>query len=305
MQFTSRDVAQVEPTWKQFVPSATLEDVDPHRFRFDWRSMDLGATTVLRYDLAAQVHARTQPDDQLLVCRVDSPDAQVWSHRQPLDAGVPWLTDGTQVDATWEHGARVRALVFDRSAAQATMRQVTGDDRVELKATGLSPHSRADADRWGAMFTYLESTLVEGEPVDPLVGKEFERHALMLTMTSFSTTFSDALRRPSQRSGAPASVRRALAYIDDNAHLPITIDDVAAAAYMSTRGLQYAFRRALDITPTEALRRARLDGAHRDLLARNGASVATIARRWGFSNSSRFAAAYREAYSMPPTLPRT
>ncbi|WP_431807345.1 helix-turn-helix transcriptional regulator, partial [Microbacterium paraoxydans] len=105
--------------------------------------------------------------------------------------------------------------------------------------------------------------------------------------------------------GAPASVRRALAYIDDNAHLPITIDDVAAAAYMSTRGLQYAFRRALDMTPAEALRRARLDGAHRDLLAGNGASVAAVARRWGFTNSSRFAAAYREAYATPPTLART
>lgn len=305
MQFTSRDVAQVEPTWKQFVPSATLEDVDPQRFRFDWRSVELGATTLVRYELSAQVHARAQPEDQLLVCGVEAPDARVWSHRQPLDAGAPWLTDGLQVDATWKQGARVRAVVFDRAAAQATMRQVTGDDRLELKATGLSPHTRADGDRWGAMFAYLDSTFVEGEALDPLVVKELERHALMLTMSSFSTTFSGALRRPGQRACAPASVRRALAYIDDNAHLPITIDDVAAAAYMSTRGLQYAFRRALDMTPAEALRRARLDGAHRDLLAGNGASVAAVARRWGFTNSSRFAAAYREAYATPPTLART
>ena len=28
VQFTSRDVAQVEPTWKQFVPSATLDEVN-------------------------------------------------------------------------------------------------------------------------------------------------------------------------------------------------------------------------------------------------------------------------------------
>ena len=66
---------------------------------------------------------------------------------------------------------------------------------------------------------------------------------------------------------------------------------------MSTRGLQYAFRRGIDMTPTEYLRRVRLDGAHRDL--RNGGadeSVTRIARRWGFANSSRFSALYRQTY---------
>lgn len=124
----------------------------------------------------------------------------------------------------------------------------------------------------------------------------------MMTLATFPTTFSEYLDRPAQRAAAPAAVRRALAYIDENAHRAITIDDVAAASFISTRGLQYAFRRALDITPAEALRRARLDGARRDLHAGNGRSVTEISRRWGFSNSSRFSAAYREAYGNTPSL---
>lgn len=301
MQFTSRDIEQVESTWQQFVPSASLQDVDPRRFRFDWRSVELGSMSLVRYELAAQVHSRAEPEDQLLVCRVDAADARIWSGRQGLDAGQPWLTDGARVEAKWNQVARVRALVFDRVAARDAVRRITGDDRLELRATGLSPHSREDGARWERMFSYVDGSFGPNG-ADPLIAAELERHALLLTMAAFPTTFSESLDRPAQRSAAPASVRRALAYIEDNAHLPITVDDVAAAAFMSTRGLQYAFRRALDITPNEALRRARLDGAHRDLRHGKGTSVSAVARRWGFSNVSRFAVAYREAYGSPPVL---
>ncbi|MFF1541486.1 helix-turn-helix transcriptional regulator [Microbacterium sp. NPDC058269] len=302
MQFTSVDLEQVESTWQQFVPSSSLQNADPRSFRFDWRAEDLGASSLIDYRLAAQVHSRAEPRDQLLVCRVDAPDARVWSGRQSLDPQSVWMSDGAEVEARWDRSARVRALVFDHQAAQERARQITGDDGRELRVTGLVPHSAADAQRWERMFAYIDLSLGAGG-ADQLLVAELERHALTMTLSAFPTTFSDSLRRPAQRAGAPASVRRALAYIDANAHLAITIDDVAAASYISTRGLQYAFRRALDITPADALRRARLDGAHRDLRKGEGRTVGEIARRWGFSNSSRFAAAYREAYGATPTLP--
>ena len=302
MQFTSTDVEQVESTWQQYVPSSSLQRADPHRFRFDWRSEDLDDATLVNYRLAAQVHSTAEPHDQILVCRVDAPTARVWAGRDTLDARSPWISDGTRVDAEWDRTADVRAVIFDRRAAEDLARQLTGDDRSELRAAGLAPHSPADAHRWEKSFAYVEH-LLGTAGAEPLLRAELERHALMMTLSAFPTTFDDALRRPVQRSGAPASVRRALAYIDENAHLPITIDEVAAAAYISTRGLQYAFRRALDITPAQALRRARLEGAHRDLHVGGARSVGEVARRWGFSNSSRFTAAYREAYGVPPALP--
>lgn len=299
MQFTSRNVDDVESTWRQYVPSAALQKVDPQRFRFEWRSADLRSASLVRYELAAQIHSTAEPQDQLLACRVDSPDARVWSKDRDLDASAPWLTDGAAVQAQWLQSAGVRALVFDRVAAQERARQVTGDDGVELRATGLAPRSAAAGAQWERMFHYLD-TSVDDERDDRILRAEFERHALMTTLATFATTMTDSLQRTPQRTGAPLTVRRALAYIDENAHLPITIDDVASASFISTRGLQYAFRRALDMTPTDALRRARLDGAHRDLERGEGASVRAVARRWGFSHPSRFAAAYREAYGASP-----
>lgn len=304
MRFTSRDVEEVESTWREFVPSATLERVDPRRFRFDWRSAEVGDVALVRYDLAAQIHSTAEPQEQILVCRVDSPDAVVWSGRDALDPRAPWLSDGTRVQAKWQRSAAVRALVFDRSAAQERARQITGDDTVELRATGLTAHSPDRAELWERMFRYVDASVEDERSDDIILRAELERHALMVTLAVFPTNFSDVLRRPAQRRGAPATVRRALAYIDDNAHLPITVDDVATAAFISTRGLQYAFRRALDTTPAEALRRARLAGARNDLERGAGETVGEIARRWGFSHPSRFASAYRSTYGTHPSLAR-
>ena len=103
---------------------------------------------------------------------------------------------------------------------------------------------------------------------------------------------------------APAAMRRAVAYIDAHAAESITLDDIATAAGLSPRALQAGFRRHLDTTPLGYLRRVRLEHAHRDLQtadATSGASVAGIARRWGFPDHSRFTAAYRSTYGHLPS----
>jgi AraC-like DNA-binding protein len=101
----------------------------------------------------------------------------------------------------------------------------------------------------------------------------------------------------------PATVRRAVAYIDAHSDQPVTGDDIAAAAGLSVRALQAGFRRHLDTTPLGYLRRVRLERAHRDLQAADpttGVTVAAIARRWGFTDLSRFAADYRKIFGRLP-----
>ena len=58
-----------------------------------------------------------------------------------------------------------------------------------------------------------------------------------------------------------------MTFIEENAHADITVADIAAAASVTVRAIQLAFRRHLDTTPLEYLRRVRLGHAHRDLLA--------------------------------------
>ena len=83
-------------------------------------------------------------------------------------------------------------------------------------------------------------------------------------------------------------------------------DDAVAAAHVTGRALQYAFRRHLDTTPLAHLRQIRLSHAHQDLMnadPNHGATVTEIAARWGFHHAGRFATLYREAYGSSP--PRT
>jgi transcriptional regulator GlxA family with amidase domain len=101
----------------------------------------------------------------------------------------------------------------------------------------------------------------------------------------------------------PRSLRRAIAFIHENAHRDIGLGDIAAAINVTPRSVQYVFRRHLRTTPLEYLRRVRLGRAHRDLQAADPAvdTVMEIAGRWRFSHPGRFSIAYREAFGHPPS----
>jgi AraC-like DNA-binding protein len=102
----------------------------------------------------------------------------------------------------------------------------------------------------------------------------------------------------------PPAVRRAIAYLEDAAAEDVRISDVAAAARLSTRALQEAFRKHLDTTPMAYLKSIRLARAHADLRqlsVEDGMTVAAVAYRWGFGNLGRFAADYRREFGRSPS----
>jgi AraC-like DNA-binding protein len=108
---------------------------------------------------------------------------------------------------------------------------------------------------------------------------------------------------PHDSDARPAVLRRAMAFIEANAETDVSLGDVAAAARVTPRTVQHAFRRHLETTPGAYLRRVRLDRAHRDLVAADpgrGDTVNAIMVRWGFANPGRFATAYRATYGQSP-----
>lgn len=130
--------------------------------------------------------------------------------------------------------------------------------------------------------------------------------SLLLAAAALSAFPNTALRDPTiedRHDAHPASLRRAIAFIDENAHRGISPADIADAAHISIRAVQLAFRRHLDTTPMTYLRRVRLERAHRELLAADPSTdtVAAVAARWGFDNHSRFTAQYRAAYGDAPS----
>ncbi|WP_041781850.1 helix-turn-helix transcriptional regulator [Mycolicibacterium chubuense] len=101
----------------------------------------------------------------------------------------------------------------------------------------------------------------------------------------------------------PRMLRRALDFIHENAQYDITIRDIAAAADVTPRAIQYAFREHVDTTPLEYLRRVRLERAHRELVSADPAldTVTSIAGRCGFSHPGRFSSAYKQVFGTEPS----
>ncbi|MGV9245817.1 helix-turn-helix transcriptional regulator [Streptomyces sp. NPDC003710] len=173
-----------------------------------------------------------------------------------------------------------------------------------VRLTGHRPHSPAAAEHLKSTIAHLRAILSEPALAgQPLVVSTATQHLAASVLAAFP---SNALTDPTAADRAdarPPALRRAVAYIDDHADQDITVADIAAAAHVTIRTLQYAFRQHLDTTPLGYLRQVRLAHAHRDLrsaAADSGATVTGIAARWGFHHPGRFSALYRRAYGRTP-----
>jgi AraC-like DNA-binding protein len=212
--------------------------------------------------------------------------------------------DGAGIDREWKAPEVDHAVDRRRVASPAQMRVLLD----AIRATGKSQGARLVA-LYGCMYYGM---LRPSEAVSLLAG-ECELPAEGWVLLEFREVRSAAGREWTDdgevhearmpKGGPRNAVRRAVAFIDENAHIDITVVDIAAAAFVTIRAVQTAFRRHLDTTPMAYLRRVRLDHAHRELLAANPAheTVTAVAYRWGFPNPARFAAYYRQAYGVPPS----
>jgi anti-anti-sigma factor len=134
--------------------------------------------------------------------------------------------------------------------------------------------------------------------------------ARLETLSHIARDYAGALRQQRREAVAAGhqsravsgTTGRAIAFIEDRARDDISVADIAAAASVTVRAVQLAFRKHLDTTPLMYLRRIRLEHAHDDLLAADPdrSTVRAIAAGWQFANTSRFSAYYRAAFGVSP-----
>ncbi|MEJ2863785.1 helix-turn-helix transcriptional regulator [Actinomycetospora flava] len=183
--------------------------------------------------------------------------------------------------------------------------EIHGIEPDAVAFTGMTAISASRARYVHALLRHLEQILRSHDEVmaSPLARAEtFRQLAVGLLQVFPNTTHTaDAPRSPGFH--GPATVRRAVAFIDGHAHEDISLTEIARAARLGPRGLQSAFHRHLGTTPLTYLRKARMAGAHADLQAGDptrGDTVGAIAARWGFANAGRFSVEYRQVYARSP-----
>ena len=200
--------------------------------------------------------------------------------------------------------AGLRLAVIDPALTARVAATAPGRRPALVRFTGYHPVSPQAAGQWRATVAYLRHLLASPQAASsPLVTASAARLLVAATLAAFP---NDAVTEPTtqdDRDGTPATLRRTVAFIDAHAHEDIALADIAAAAHVTIRAVQLAFRRHLDTTPTSYLRRVRLDHAHRQLQAADpeSGSVTAVSYQWGFASPSRFAAYYRDAYGVPPS----
>ena len=212
--------------------------------------------------------------------------------------------DGSAYWARWSEGAvQVTILPY------ATLDQIaaTADTRRDppIRFTSLRPHSSAAGRHVTTTIDYLTAGLRDQPDAmrQPLVAGSAGRLLAASVLAAFPNTAEVEPTIEDRHDAHPATLRHAVAFIDDHAHADITVADIAAAAHVTIRAIEYAFRRHLHTTPTGYLRRVRLHHAHRELLAADpttGVTVTEVAVRWGFYHPGRFAQHYRAAYGRMP-----
>lgn len=175
--------------------------------------------------------------------------------------------------------------------------------RRPLRFEQFTPINAAAAKMWRDTVAYVrDSVLADDAKATPLVLGHAGRLLGAVTLSTFPGVVPDDSPAHDRTDTTPLLLRRAIAYIEENATNDIALNDIASAVHVSPRAVQYMFRRHLETTPLQYLRRIRLAEAHRDLIAgdRKHDTVTAIAAKWGFAHTGRFAVMYREVYGRSP-----
>lgn len=202
----------------------------------------------------------------------------------------------------WQEGTQQVLVQISRSALQEHMAAFSGrDDDFPPTFAGPLELSKGAGAQLKRLIFWLVGEVDRGaSPLgNGLMARQLESAVLsgLIEATHSHTLSAD----DSKFTPRPRHLRLAEEYICAHLDQPIAVEDIAAAAGISTRGLQQSFRKLRGNTPLEYWREARLTRAHSDLLhAGAGTTVTDVALRWGFTHFGRFAAAYRARFGVSP-----
>jgi AraC-like DNA-binding protein len=290
-----------------------------HRARFrcaDPARVDAGVQSATAGPLeAAVVHykgfdydARVSPPDDFLALVTLSGTGTLSTPREQLHfTRGDVLLDPTDVPYTADmHDSAFAVLRVPRAVAGDLAEEHTGLPAPDLRFESIAPVSPSARALWWQTTAFICRQLVGTEitEISPIMAQGLTRMAAAALLETFPNTAMTAAYTPGPGHAPPATVRRAAAFIDANAGQSVTVTEIAAAAGVTARALQYAFPRHYGTTITGYLHRVRLERAHRQLQAADpttGATVAEIAHRWGWASPSNFATAYRKQYGVPPS----
>jgi AraC-like DNA-binding protein len=205
----------------------------------------------------------------------------------------------------WMPGSRQLFLKIDKRLVERKFRAWTGNEEAMPLEFDLTPIT--DIARIGTLTRYVRMLCDDlkndgAHLAHPLVHEQIAGGLISLLLTSLPHNKMRAI----EAAGSPAAprfIRRVEEFIQEHACEPLTLEDLATVAGVSTRASKLGFRRFRDTTPMAYLRATRLEVARRELVraVRYDASVATVANAVGFAHLGRFARDYKARFGEAPS----
>jgi AraC-like DNA-binding protein len=195
---------------------------------------------------------------------------------------------------------RVARRAVEERLAEKLGRRLTRPVEFDLEIAVASDFGRA----WCQLVTHICQVSASAPTVlaSEEVRKQYSRTMIELLIQAAPHNYSEALRA-GEIETVPWHVRRAQEYVDAHLSEIRSVADIAASIGITSRTLQNGFRQALNMTPAEYVRRARIHALHRALLAAEShESVTSLMLGVGIANFGRYAHYYRQQIGVPPSV---
>ncbi|MCP8940523.1 helix-turn-helix domain-containing protein [Alsobacter sp. SYSU M60028] len=300
-RFRTSDLEEVRARLLSLLPSIVNIEPLSSDFLCDIDTLRLGGVTLIRGLGVARRLTRGQNDDWAVVASLDARVSVDFGAMQLVtDRSYAILCPPSRADCVFEAGEFLWARI-DGAALKATVETIFGEEAwaTVRREPRLMPFARCHFARLASAAFAAFSTPIHEPRAVPRLMALYDELMLAETAALVAGPTTQSSRLPNR------AVERAIAFMEAHYGEEIGSAQVAAAAGASVRMLQYAFRTALDTTPTAFLKTIRLDKA-REALSRPGCeeSVTEVALACGFNHLGEFSRAYARRFGEAPSETR-
>jgi len=306
IEFETRDLDETEALVRADVRQCRMEVTRPRApYYVRMRSAQADLLTITETVNAAPLMIWTEPDPRayLLTLRYGGRSESRWGRRSRSDGpGEFLLRSPGRLDVYRTSGddsvmvVRIPAELLEREARYWAGRDVDVPFEIAqpFKATGSGVGL--------ALHGLLEA--VNLDPPLPLAAQWCARNLILKLVTGTNNSWRPFLEcTPDKPLWGPRhkTVWRAEAYMEAHLTQPFSIGDVAHAAEVGTRALEYSFQRVRGRKPVAMRLTLRLDEARRRFeRGEETTGVTAVSRALGFSNVGRFVADYERQFHETP-----
>ena len=279
-------------------------------FRLSMGTVQIGPVTV--GDLSFGTDVRLDCGDLSTAYHVNVPltGALESEHRGETVIATPtraavYEPEGDTVLRRWPGECRQLCVKLERDAVESELGGMLGTRARATPHLARSLDVSSDLARsWVSLVRMLATEIAR--PGSVVESSQAGRHLGRALVSGFLLAVPHTYSEQLHDDGGPCrprTVKRVMDAIDADPAADLAVADLARIAGVGVRALQAGFAQHLGLSPMSYVKSVRLARAHADLCVASPdeATVADIARRWGFGHLGRFAEHYRREYGCSPS----